>query len=251
MGFHLLLLVILLVGPGFFTTKSKVDESPDTRYPITVFLDPAVSVDKPVANPSAPPLLNKPAVVSVAPVPVQPSMPKTSAASGESASAPRIKPNLDLVVRTNSLASGKNHSSTSTPDNSGDEQAQRANAIRTAVRNLKVNLTTGSDVEMPASGSVYDSNYAAAVKDKYASAWNPPDDTASDDANTKVTVTIGRDGSVISSRILNPSGDSRVDNSVRRTLDRVTFVAPFPDGAKEKERTFIINFNLKAKRLLG
>ena len=64
-------------------------------------------------------------------------------------------------------------------------------------------------------------------------------------------MTIGRDGSVISSRILNPSGDSRVDNSVRRTLDRVTFVAPFPDGAKEKDRTFIINFNLKAKRLLG
>jgi hypothetical protein len=38
---------------------------------------------------------------------------------------------------------------------------------------------------------------------------------------------------------------------VQRTLDRVTFVAPFPDGAKEKERTFIINFNLKAKRMLG
>jgi len=70
-------------------------------------------------------------------------------------------------------------------------------------------------------------------------------------ANTKVSVTIGHDGSVISSRILNPSGDSRVDASVRRTLDRVTFVAPFPEGAKEKERTFIINFNLKAKRLLG
>jgi TonB family protein len=64
-------------------------------------------------------------------------------------------------------------------------------------------------------------------------------------------VTIGSDGSVIASRILNRSGDAQVDASVQRTLDRVTFVAPFPDGATEKERTFIINFNLKAKRMLG
>jgi hypothetical protein len=38
---------------------------------------------------------------------------------------------------------------------------------------------------------------------------------------------------------------------VQRTLDRETFVAPFPDDWKENERTFIINFNLKAKRMLG
>ena len=250
MGFHLLLLVILLVGPGFFTTKPKMDDSPDRRYPITIFLDPAVSVDKPVANPSAPKLLNKPAAVSAAPVPTQPSMQDTSAAWVSFASAHWIKPNLNLVVRTGSFVSGKNHSSPSVPDNSGAEQGQRVDAIRTAVRNLKDNLTTGTDVEMPVSGSVSDSNYAAVVKDKYASAWNPSGDIASDDANTRVTVTIRRDGTVISSRILNPSGDLRVDNSVRRTLDRVIFVVPFPDGAKEKERTFIINFNLKAKRLL-
>ncbi len=36
-----------------------------------------------------------------------------------------------------------------------------------------------------------------------------------------------------------------------RTLDRVTFIAPFPDGSTEKQKTFIINFNLKAKRMLG
>jgi outer membrane biosynthesis protein TonB len=56
---------------------------------------------------------------------------------------------------------------------------------------------------------------------------------------------------VISALILSPSGDANVDSSVQRTLDRVTFVAPFPDGATEKERTFIINFNLKTKRMLG
>ena len=68
---------------------------------------------------------------------------------------------------------------------------------------------------------------------------------------TKATVTIASDGTVLSARILKPSGDASVDRSVQRTLDRVTFIAPFPEGAKDKQRTYTINFNLKAKRLSG
>ena len=41
-----------------------------------------------------------------------------------------------------------------------------------------------------------------------------------------------------------------MDASVQKTLDRVTFIAPFPEGTTEKERTYIINFNLKVKRML-
>ena len=48
-----------------------------------------------------------------------------------------------------------------------------------------------------------------------------------------------------------PSGETGVDSSVQRTLDRIPFIAPFPEGAKEKERTYTINFNLKAKRGIG
>jgi len=64
-------------------------------------------------------------------------------------------------------------------------------------------------------------------------------------------VTIASDGTVITASIVTPSGDASVDASVQKTLDRVTFIAPFPDGAKETERTYIINFNLKSKRMLG
>jgi TonB family protein len=62
---------------------------------------------------------------------------------------------------------------------------------------------------------------------------------------------VSSDGTVLSSEIMKSSGDSSVDDSVQRTLDRVTFIAPFPEGSTEKQKTFIINFNLKAKRLLG
>ena len=104
---------------------------------------------------------------------------------------------------------------------------------------------------MPGTGSVSYANYASVVKSVYERAWRTPNDASNDDANTRVSVTIGSDGTVISSHILDPSGDAAVDASVQRTLDNVNFIAPFPDGAKEKEKTFIINFNLKAKRMLG
>ena len=104
---------------------------------------------------------------------------------------------------------------------------------------------------MPGNSTAAYANYADVVKSIYEQAWVPPDNAENDDANTKVRVTIASDGTVISARILTPSGDAGVDASVQRTLERVQFIAPFPEGASEKERTYIINFNLKAKRLLG
>jgi TonB family protein len=65
------------------------------------------------------------------------------------------------------------------------------------------------------------------------------------------TVTIGRDGNVISARITRRSGNSAVDESVRATLDRVTYAAKLPRDAKEDRRTVTINFNVRAKRLAG
>ena len=130
--------------------------------------------------------------------------------------------------------------------------AARARAIRSALRKLKNNLTSATTIDMPGNSSVAYANYATVVKSVYEQAWMLPDGIASDDANTKVSVTIASDGTVIS---------AQHHHAVRRraawtlrcssTLDRVTFIAPFPEGATEKERTYIINFNLKAKRMLG
>ena len=103
---------------------------------------------------------------------------------------------------------------------------------------------------MPGPGAEAYANYASVVKSIYTQAWTPPEDTASDDANPRVSVTIARDGSVISSRIIEKAGDAPVDNSVQRTLDRVTYIAPFPDDATDRQRTYTINFNPKAKRTL-
>jgi len=133
---------------------------------------------------------------------------------------------------------------------SDNSQQRQARAIRSALRNLKSNLASATTVDMPGNSSVAYANYATVVKSVYEQAWILPNDVA-DNANTKVSVTIANDGTVISARIITPSGDAGLDASVQRTLERVKFIAPFPEGATEKERTYTINFNPQVKRLLG
>jgi len=131
------------------------------------------------------------------------------------------------------------------------KREQQAKAFRDAMRSIQKNASSATTVEMPGTSSVSYANYASIVKSIYEREWTPPDSSASDDANVKVKVVISRDGSVESATIIGASGDSSVDGSVQRTLDHVTFIAPFPDGATENEKTFILNFNLKAKRMFG
>ncbi len=121
------------------------------------------------------------------------------------------------------------------------------------LRSLRDDIAPGTSLEAlgPGGGGEVYASYDQVVRSIYWHAWTPPEETASDDAITKATVTIASDGTVLSARITQPSGDASVDRSVQRTLDRVTFIAPFPEGAKDKQRTYTINFNLKAKRLTG
>jgi TonB family protein len=66
---------------------------------------------------------------------------------------------------------------------------------------------------------------------------------AEESAVVSFSVTISRDGSVVSSRITSPSGDASVDNAVQRMLDRVSFVHEFPEDTTDRERTYHIDFN--------
>ena len=278
-GFHLLLVLVLVFGSAFFTSRPKPDDAQlldvipanliDAAFNSGVKAAPTPApTPQPVQQPPTPqPPQPKPVVT---PPPPQPApslvqrvehifksepeqLPPEDLKSIEPAEKPaktkhEIKVSLKPVVRTASK-------STDTRDAEAARQAAKEaklhKAIIAAARAIKEHASSATTVEMPGTSSVSYANYSSVVKSVYERAWTLPDNTSSDDANTRVSVTIGSDGTVISSRILDPSGDAGVDASVQRTLDRVTFVAPFPDGAKEKEKTFIINFNLKAKRNFG
>jgi TonB family protein len=267
-GFHLLLLVILLVGPAFFWAKEKEDDTPVLDMIPANLVDsattgvrsaepppPAPAVTPPQPTPTPPP---QPAPVVTPPTPApEPEKEKVEAVKPpketvkpdltpiEKPSRTRPTPqiNLKLTERTVTKSTATARPAPAAPDNS--------RAINSALRALRNNLSSSTTIEMPGNSSASAANYAQVVKSVYEQAWTPPDDTASDDADIKVRVTIASDGSVISARIVSPSGDAKVDRSIRSTLERVQFIAPFPSGTLDKERSYIINFNLKSKRLLG
>ena len=89
------------------------------------------------------------------------------------------------------------------------------------------------------------------IRSIYFNNWREPADATSDEAVVKASVTIASDGTVLNARITRSSGDPAVDRSVRQLLEAVTFIAPFPPGSKDKQRTYPLSFSLKAKRGLG
>jgi len=265
-GFHLLLLAILIVGPAFFNQQPKPDNTQVLDVIPATLIDAAFSSGVRNATPPAPAPVVVPPPQPAPPTPVvqpaeQPPQPKVVVTppptiserleriftpapikpAPETTEPPphKIQINTQLVTRT----APKNSSTT-------DNSQQTARAINNAIRDLKKNLSPGTTIDMPGDSTVAYANYASVVKSVYDQAWTLPDSIANDDENVKVTVTIASDGTVISARIIERAGDAPVDASVQRTLDRVTFIAPFPDGATEKERSYTINFNPKAKRTL-
>ncbi len=283
-GFHLLLLLILIVGPGFFRETPKPDDTPllDVIPGITIEEKLTSGVKSAQPPPPAPPVITPPPPIihpqtqvqpqptppPPAPAPVTPApsfvekmenyfKPEPVTPAPDDTPKPvehkekhehEIKVNMDTVNRT-TLEKSQVHKTSD--DTQRREEQQREREIQSAVRNLEKNFTPSTKVEMPGTSSVSYASYASIIKTIYTRAWTPPDNAANDEANIKVSITVSSDGTVVSAHIVDPSGDSGVDESVQRTLDRVTFIAPFPDGSTEKEKTFIINFNLKAKRMLG
>lgn len=281
-GVHLLLLTILVVGPAFYNPQPKPDNTQVLDVIPANLIDAAFNsgVRNAAPPPPAPvvapppqpqqqqPLLAPPPPLPKPPVPPPPEPtpslterveklfkpeprpevkpePVRPAPKPPTVEPHKIQPNLTPVIRN----APRTESAAQAADDSQRQQRLRQQAIQNAVRSLRSSLAPAMTVDMPGDSSVAYANYASVVKSVYEQAWIPPD-TARDDANTKVRVTIARDGTVISARIIESSGDPATDDSVQRTLDRVKIIAPFPDDSTDRERTYVINFNLKAKRAL-
>ncbi|MDE3066526.1 MAG: TonB family protein [Verrucomicrobiota bacterium] len=276
-GLHLLLLVLLVVGPAFFAPREKPDDLPVLDVIPARLIDAQVISGVRNARPPAPttPPAPQPVVTPPPPAPrreVQPPRPpepkrvekpepvpevvKTPAPEPRRVEK-RVRPehkieiNTKLTTRVEVIHSTSAQSRNNLRQQEQHQEQLRQQAFQSAIQNLRHSFSPSTTVDMPGNSSVAYANYAAVVKSVYERAWIPPDNAQNDEANVKVTVTIARDGTVVSARIIGPSDDPGVDASVQRTLERVKFIAPFPEGSTEKERTYTINFNLKAKRMLG
>ncbi len=258
-SFHLLLLVILFVGPAFFWSREKPDS------PVLEMISPNLvdSASTGVQSPQPPP----PVLPVVPPQPPTPPVPQPivqPAPVPEPTIAEKLEkffkpepvkptptptetqphtPKINLTLTTHIVP--KNNS---TPNKTTLDNSKAINSALTALRN---NLSHATQIAPVGNSSAAAANYAQVVKSIYEQAWILPDDMTSDTANTKVRVTISSDGTVVSAKIITPSGDAKLDASVQRTLERVQFIAPFPSGTTDTERTYIINFNPQIKRMLG
>ena len=285
---HLMLLVVLIVGPGFFSKDDTMDESDVLTFVPLMATDSAragggtpqpSNPTPPAPQVSTPP---KPQVQEQAP---QPEPPKPREQARETPRAPEkvekveektqprdtresLEPKADkpkkheVKVNRNVVAISKDRrkptTNSSTKDTSAQEAREReqlANAFAKAGSRVKDSLSTSTKVDMPegpGGGGVSYANFAQIVRKVYTDAWTIPDDVTDDEAVVKVSVTIRRDGTVASSSIIKESGSRLVDRSIQNALNRVTSIGvAFPAGAKESQRTFTINFSLKAKKLLG
>lgn len=270
-GTHLLVIVAILCS-GFIRPTPKMDNT------AVLTMIPAISVDvamgSGVPNPQPPPPTppqpptSQPQVQPPTPTPPTPEPPKPESflTKIEKAITPDLTPvdktpdeqpkpepqkrheiKVDLKPVVHKVS--PNDTSAQDAKEAKRERDERRKAFAAAARAIKDNSSSPTVVEMPGSSSVSYANFGSILKSVYDAAWTDPQNVANDNQDVLISTTIAKDGHVIESHILTPSGDSEMDSSVQRALDRVTFVAPFPDGASEDQRTFKIHFNLNAKRM--
>lgn len=275
---HGLLLVILFVGPAFLSNPKNQNEEIIDFIPSSL-VDAAVSGGgnrdaKPLPyNPQIPPKPPEPNVPVVPkppePEPVKPAPEAKPEVKPEPVAKPDTRtekidpdavepakkkgPNISLKVETakpGKKATSKNSPSTR-PTQENAERQQLARQFGQAAASLRNGTASATRYEEygPGGGGPSYAGFSTWVRTVYHDAWQPPAEVTLDDAIVEASVTIARDGKIVSSRITRRSGDTAVDASVQQTLDRVrTIGRSFPEGARERERSYIIEFNLRAKR---
>lgn len=267
-GTHLLLMLILFVGPAFLSEKSKFDEiQPINFVPENLVLAAVSGGGNPRAatRPPTPPAPATP--VSPPEQRQQQTDPpkaverKQNQPDPESLEIKEHKPRLPTVstkvVSRNSEKSKKQAQPTpsDTREREFADARLRADAFNKAARSLGNNASSATIIDQdfgPGGGGPTYASYASWVQTVYLGAWVPPDSTDSTAAIARASITIASDGSVVSYRLVGKSGDRDVDDSIQRTLERVTTMGrPFPEGMKEKQRTYILRFDLKAKQGLA
>ncbi|MBI4660744.1 MAG: TonB family protein [Verrucomicrobia bacterium] len=274
-GTHLLLLTLLLVSPAFVPAKRELELPVLNLIPTKLTDEPffgggapqAVEQPSP-AQPSPPAVLPPPQAPQVQVNPPEPVRPEPKPArkpepqikpvkpnprsKEPTAKPPRVKPDLTKRWDDSKTAAAEAKARAKAEAAARAAQAQRLQAFNrlTETVNRSGASSGGIDIPLgPGGGEAY-ANYSQVVKSIYQNAWLPPDDLTDDSAKVLAEVVILRDGKVKSAKIIRPSRIPSLDRSVERVLE-LRFIRPFPEGAKDTERTFRIEFDPKLRQITG
>lgn len=252
------------------SAPQQVKPAPMTPTPVAPAPAPPAPRAQPTPAPTAP--ITHPLPTEPSPAPKQAEPPKTSrlptprqskqddkpvtSASNETTTKHKITPDLSQPV-SSSRSTSRNATTAAT--SSSDSQAERNRRIR-EIESALASLSSSYNNKEPESkvvplpglddGETF-VGYRTAIFNAYYHAWNPPDSSGRKNAVADVKIVVARDGSIISAEFVSKSEDAAIDRSVKRALDAVPSLPPFPAGATDTQRTFIIRFNLEAKESAG
>jgi TonB family protein len=272
-GFHLLLLLILFVGPAFlapgdrFKNLQTIDVIPPNIVEGALARGgtPNATPPPPMSQTPAPPTQPQPQpqraqpekIVRPEPVKdIKPTNPDPDSLEIKTEKKPR-KPEVSTTIVTRKPNS---RTPVKTPANSDAdaqkrERTERRQAFNSTIQSLRDSLSSSTSVGIPGEGGEAYAGYDVIVQSIYQARYDQEllgaGGIAGNHAEVEVSVTIARNGDVISTRIVNPSENSALNKLVQRVLDKVTFVRPFPAAAKDQQRTFTIVFELKPKKAAG
>ena len=271
--FHAFLALVLVVGSAFFVNKERPHVVPKVRVVPTKLIDAALAGGG--GNPKIAPSEDQQKGDTIKPLPPRPepqklvqTPPKPEPKVEPPAPRPEpVKPKPEVAAKAQEKPKrtfeplplkGVTRSNEKLKAKAAAEARERkaradqiAGKLKSIEKDLVSGFTKGTKVDVWGPGGEAYAGYDALVKAIYDDAWDVSDSLTDDDSTARVKIVIRRSGHVVSAHIERRSGNSLLDKSVQRALDKVKFVAPFPAGSNDDQRTFTINFNLKAKRLLG
>ena len=232
------------------TEVKPIEPEPQPTKPVEKPVEPAKPVPEPKHEEVSELPVPHPKKTKPLPKQVESSEPKSKVTP-----KPRDVPDISKPTVRNAVDKKAAAEAARLSDQKADQKArdQRLAAVNNSLTKLGQNLSSlSTGIEsLGGGGGAAEINYRDLVFSKYDAAWTAPTDIDDAEANTKVKVVIARSGKVISADVIKGSGNSVLDKSVHRAIDSLNFIGPFPEGSKDLQRTFIINFNLKAKRGLG
>ena len=265
-GLHLLLVAVLILGAAFLVTQ------PEKVPAVLSMIAPSEleNLLNPPAPPQTKPNINQPSAVRHTQVtpPRPPVKPVVQPPRVTPPKPPRVKPTPPRVKPTPrpkkptpkktkpkntakkpsdikvNIGNPKNHTNKTRPTPPRPvNPAVNSKDVNTALKGLN-NLSAKIKVQVSGSNRAAFATYAQHVVAVYRRAWQPliPKNLARTRI-AEVSVTIDRNGRVLSARIIRRTGDAALDKSVQRALDKVRSVGKsFPSSSRDTKRTFTLDF---------
>jgi periplasmic protein TonB len=262
-GMHGVLFLVVLFGAAFFTAEKPPPVGTLTMIP-TKFFDnmppggggnPNIPrTDARIKGETLEPVPPKPPQPVKTEVPKPKVEPKPDVAKAEPPpkTIPKQAPiELRPVSKIANATKPKTDPKAKAQADAKAAQKELAKAIGQVRENMRQGFTSGTAVEVSGPGGEAYASYRSFVFAAYDNAWTIHPDVANDESAVLTKIVVHRTGRIISAEIVRRSGNVAIDKSVQRALDTVRSLPPFPEAARDQERTFTIEFNLKAKRLIG